>query len=1120
MRKMKFKRKIHVACMAGMLLTTSLPTWADSYAQSTRLSLVLSNVTISDVLSSVEKESEYVFFYSDAVREKLGQNVSVNVRAKTIHEILDQVLKGTGLTYVLNDRQIVITQETQAGSNQQEKKGITINGTVRDPQQEPLIGVNVHVKGTTIGTVTDINGNYFLEVPDQNAVLEFSYIGFQTHEVRVGSQININVNMEEESSNLEEVVVVGYGSQKKVSVVGSITAVEPAQLQQGTTRAVSNNLAGQLAGVIAVQRSGEPGSDGSDFWIRGISSFQDAGRSPLVLVDGIERTLDDLSAAEIESFSVLKDAAASAVYGVRGANGVIIVKTKRGQLGKPQVNVHLEQGFTQPVKLPDYIGSADYLSLLDEVYMDAGNPNPIYGEELINKYRTGEDPELYPDVNWLDAISKDMASNTRGDITITGGSDILRYALVASYYGERGIFERDKSQSWDSSTRLNKYNVRSNVDINVTKTTTVSVSIGGYLQEQNDLVQNVQDIWNYAFDTPPFVHPIQYSDGRNVRVQQRQNPWAEVTQHGYKTTSKSKVESLFSVEQDLKFITEGLKIKGLFSFDRFSESWVKRSRTPTYYNPASGRDPQTGELILAVGTDGQEFLGTEAKGEWGNKATYFEANLTYDRTFGKHAVNGMFLYNQRDYNDGSVVPFRRMGIAGRASYTYDNKYIAEFNFGYNGSENFAKGQRFGFFPSVAVGYLMSEEKFMEPVRDAISKLKFRASWGLTGNDQLKGRRFAYIPTIDEDGAYKWGVNNDFNRASRFEGEFGVDNLTWETVEKLNVGMELGLWNSLDFQIDWFKEQRRDIFMQRNNIPQSAGFRKTPWANFGKVDNGGVDISLNYNKQFNKDLHVGLRGTFTYARNKVIEMDEAMGVIGTNRQHTGHRVDELFGLIAEGLFTEDDFVTNEQGQQVLKEGIPSHTFSTVRPGDIRYKDVDGDGAITTKDEVALGGTVNPEIVYGFGATARYKNVDFNVFFQGNGRTYRFIGGVASNFLPGSSQGAMGNIFSNYNDRWTEENPSQDVFYPRLSWGVNANNSQESTWWYRNMSMLRVKDIEIGYSFPKQWVSKIGLSNLRLYAKGSNLFTFSQFDLWDPELDTNNGAKYPIMKSFSIGLDVNF
>lgn len=848
---------------------------------------------------------------------------------------MSEVFQNTNLTFVINDRQIIIKHKNEA---QQAPKGITINGTVRDAQQNPLIGVNVIIKGTTIGTTTDMNGNYFLEVPNQDAILTFSYIGFESQEVKVGGQININVNMEEESNNLEEVVVVGYGSQKKVSVVGSITAIEPEQLQQGTTRAISNNLAGQLAGVIAVQRSGEPGADGSDFWIRGISSFKSSGTKPLVLVDGIERTLDDLSAAEIESFSVLKDAAASAVYGVRGANGVIIVKTKRGQLGKPRVNFHMEQGFTQPTQLPDYIGSADYLSLMDELYMDAGNPNPLYGEELINKYRSGEDWELYPDVNWLDAISKDMASNTRGDLTITGGSDILRYALVASYYGERGIFE--------------------------------------------------------------------------------------------------------------------------------------------------------------------------------------ERNITYDRTFGKHAVNGMLLYNQRDYNDGSVVPYRRMGLAGRASYTFDNKYIAEFNFGYNGSENFARGNRFGFFPSVALGYFLSEESFMQPYKDTFSKIKLRASWGLTGNDQLDGRRFAYIPTIDEDGSYKWGVNNDFNRSSRFEGEFGVDDLTWETVEKLNVGIELGLWNSLDLQIDWFKEQRRDIFMQRNNIPTAAGFRKTPWANYGKVDNGGVDLSLNYNKQINKDLHVGLRGTFTFARNKIIEQDEALGVMDTNRQRTGHRVNELFGLVAEGLFTEDDFVTNEQGEQVLKEGIPAHTFSTVRPGDIRYKDVDGDGAVTSMDVVALGGTNNPEIVYGFGATARYKNVDFNIFFQGNGRTYRFIGGVVSNFLPGSSQGTMGNIFSNYNDRWTEENPSQDVFYPRLSWGVNANNSQESTWWYRNMSMLRVKDIEIGYTLPKAWMNKIGLSNIRLYAKGSNLFTFSQFDLWNPELDTQNGAKYPIMKSFSVGLDVNF
>ena len=981
-------------------------------------------------------------------------------------------------------------------------------------------GVNVLVKGTTIGTTTDIDGNYFISVPDKNAVLVFSYIGFESQEVKVGGQININVNMSEESNSLDEVVVVGYGSQKRASVVGSITAIEPAQLQQGTTRAVSNNLAGQLAGVIAVQRNGEPGSDGSDFWIRGISSFKGTGVSPLVLVDGIERTLDDLSAAEIESFSVLKDAAASAVYGVRGANGVILVKTKRGQLGKPKVNFHLEQGFTKPTQLPDYIGSVDYLSLMDELYMDAGNPNPLYGEEMINNYRNNVDPELYPNVNWLDAVSKDMASNTRGDLTITGGSDILRYALVASYYGERGIFVRDESKDWDSSTRLNKYNIRSNVDINVTKTTVVGISIGGYLQEQNGMAVSGQDVWNHAFETPPFVHPIQYSEGRDVRVRERTNPWAEATQLGYQTTSSSKVESLFSVEQDLKFITPGLKFKGLFSFDRYSKSWVKRHRTPTYYNPATGRDEE-GNLLLSVGTDGQEFLDTENKGEWGNKATYLEGNITYDRTFdGKHAVNGMFLYNQRDYQDGNVVPFRRMGIAGRASYTYDNRYIAEFNFGYNGSENFTKGNRFGFFPSVAVGYMLSEEKFMEKYKDTFSKIKFRASWGLTGNDQLDGRRFAFLPTIDTDGSYKWGVNNDYNRASRFEGEFGVMNLTWETVEKLNVGTEIGLWNALDLQVDWFKEQRRDIFMQRNNIPSAAGFRKTPWANYGKVDNIGVDLSLTYNQQITKDLHIGFRGTFTYAHNTIVEMDEALGVMGTNRQRTGHSVNELFGLVADGLFTEDDFVTNDKGDLVLKEGIPSHTFNSVRPGDIKYVDIDGDGSITNKDEVAMGGTVNPEIVYGFGATARYKQVDFNVFFQGNGKTHRFIGGVASNFLPGSSQGAMGNVLTNYNDRWTPENPSEDVFYPRLSYGANTNNSQNSTWWLRNMSMLRMKDIEVGYTLPKRWMSRIGLENIRLYAKGSNLLTFSAFDLWDPELDTQNGAKYPIMKSVSFGIDVNF
>lgn len=1093
---------------------------SDEYMQTKSFTVSIQNKTVKDVIHYIEDNSEFIFMYTKNLLGTLDRKVSIHVENKNISAIMEQLIAETGITYEIKGRQVVLSQA--APISQQQKKEIHINGTVWDEHGNPLPGVNVVVKGINTGTTTNIDGNYFLDVPGKSSILSFTYIGFEPQEATVGGLININVNMKELSTGLNEVVVVGFGSQKRESIVGSITTIEPGLLKQSPTRALSNNLAGQLAGVIAVQRSGEPGVDGSNFWIRGISSFQDAGRSPLVLVDGIERSLDDMDPSEIESFSVLKDAAASAVYGVRGANGVIIVNTKRGKLGKPSIDVHYEQGFTQPVKLPKFIGSSQYLSLMNELSLDGGG-SQIYDPEMIEKYRTNADSELYPNVDWLDAITRDHASNQRANLTVTGGSDILRYALVASYYGERGIFERDKSQTWDSSTKLNKYNMRSNVDVNITKTTIARVSIGGYLQETNGMIDDgdtraSDHVLSGAFETPPFVHPAIYSSGQIPKVKSRINPWSRATQHGFTTYSSAKIESMFSLEQDLNFLLKGLKAKGIFSFDRYIKSGIVRSKGPDYYYPAVARK-EDGSLDITIADYGQMFLGSDQKKEWGNKATYLEGNISYSNRFGEHNVDGMFMYNQRDYQDGSIVPFRRMGIAGRASYTYGNRYIGEFNFGYNGSENFAKGYRFGFFPSVAVGYLFSEEPFMVKYKDIFSKIKLRGSWGLVGNDQLEGRRFAYITTIDghNDNEYKWGVNNDYHRTGRYEGDFGIPYLTWETVEKVDIGLEVGLWNMLDLQIDWFQEHRRDIFMKRNTIPSSGGFMNTPWANYGKVDNKGVELSLTFNKQLNKDWYVGIRGTMTYAKNKIIQKDEAQGVMGTNRQRTGLPIGQLFGLVADGLFTENDFVDMEKG--ILKEGIPNHTFSSkVRPGDIKYIDIDKDGAITDMDEVPLGGTTDPQIVYGFGTNISYKNVDLNIFFQGNGQTYRFIGG--DGFLPGSSMGAMYNINENYQDRWTPENPQQDVFYPRLTYGRNDNNMKESTWWLRNMSMLRVKDIEVGYRFPKTWIGKAGLKSLRLYLKGSNLLTFSKFDMWDPELDTRNGMKYPIMKSLSVGLDVNF
>ncbi|WP_255376327.1 TonB-dependent receptor [Parabacteroides sp. Marseille-P3160] len=1000
-----------------------------------------------------------------------------------------------------------------------QQEGLRITGNVTDLKGEPLIGVNVMVKGTQAGVMTDINGAYSISVPNKYAILSFSYIGFVPKEEKVDSRRIVNIILEEDVGQLEEVVVVGYGTQKKASVVGSISTVEPGRLDVGTTRSLSNNLVGNVGGIIGAQRSGEPGYDNSDFWIRGINTFG-GNRSPLVLVDGIERSLNDLDVVEIASFSVLKDAAASAVYGVRGANGVIIITTKRGKAGKTNISVKTEHSITEPVKMPSFLGSADYLQLLYDVAKQ-DNVSPLYEQDIIDKYRTGYDTELYPDVDWVKAISNDQAQNTRVSLDINGGTEKLRYSFVGAYYNEEGIIKRDEEQSWNSSLRVNRFNMRSNVDMNLTPTTLINFSIGGYLQKRISPPQSIDDLFSAAFSTPPFVHPIVYQNGKIPRRSGRDNPWARTTQTGYERRASSKLESTFSVEQDLKVILSGLKAKAIFSYDYYSANGVTRSKEPIYYTPATSRDPETGELLLSDGTIGQEFLGHSLSSEWGNNSIYLEGNLTYDKTFGEHAINALFLYNQRDYDDGDKLPHRRQGFAGRAAYTYGGRYIGEFNFGYNGSENFSKGKRFGFFPSIAVGWIMSEEAFWENYRKAFNKVKFRMSYGLAGNDQLDGRRFAYVTTIGDTGGYDWGTNGSFfYRAGRREGEIGISDLTWETVAKTNLGLELGLFNIAELQIDFFQEKRKDIFMQRNNFPNSAGFATMPWANFGKVTNRGFEVTLDLNKQVNKDFFIGARGTLTYAKNKVTENDEAIGIKGTHRSSIGKPVGQIFGLVAEGLFTEDDFEDVEKG--VLKPDIPMHKFTNrVYPGDIKYKDFDEDGEITEKDRTAIGGTTNPELVYGFGVSTRYKNVDFGFLFQGNGRTYRVIGRGAD-FIPGANSGTTGNIYSNAYDSWTVDNPRQDAFYPRLHYGYNANNAQESTWWLKDMSMLRLKNLEIGYALPKSITRPAAISYARVFLRGTNLFCLSDFKLWDPEIDTpsNNGLRYPIMRSYSIGLEVNF
>ena len=999
-----------------------------------------------------------------------------------------------------------------------------VSGNVTDTKGEPLIGAYVVMKGNDkVYSLTDLDGNYTLELPEADATLVFSFIGYTKTEERVSGRKILNVQLSEQSTELGDAVVVAYGRQKRESVVASITSIAPEQLKVSTSRSISNNLAGTVAGVLAIQRSGEPGYDNSTFWIRGISTFQGAGGNPLVLIDGIERDINNIDAEEIESFSVLKDAAASAVYGVRGANGVILINTKRGQVGKPRVTIKAEIAGTAPVQLPSYIGAADFMQLIDDTLVDTGS-SPMYTQNIA-RTRANYDPDLYPDVNWIDAISKDYASNQRVTAEFSGGTDVLRYSFVAAAFNEQGILTRDPNKEWDPSIKLQRYNVRSNVDLNVTKTTKLRFNIGGYLQDRNSTTQSVSEIFNRAFRHVPFAFPVQYSTGQ-IPANEESNVWAMATQMGYQRTSQHKIETLFSIDQDLDFITPGLKASATFSFDRLSSGTVSRSTSPDFYNPASNRNEE-GMLIITKKSNGSNTLGHSTSGSFGTKSLYLEANINYNRTFAeKHAVQGLLLFNRRNYDNGDKLPYRTQGLAGRVAYTFASRYVAEFNFGYNGSENFAKGQRYGFFPSAALGWVVSEEPFMSGLKPYVNKLKFRASYGQTGNAELDGRRFAYLSTITDDydtlGMYYWGEETNYSRVGMAEGEFAVSDLTWEKVNKANIGIELGLFKgALDIQVDLFDERRNNIFMARESIPATAGFIKQPWQNYGKVKNQGAELSVKFNKQFASGLFISAMGTMTYARNTIVEMDEAASVVGTNRAKTGHPVNQLFGYIDEGLYTYDDFVDVEAG--ILRSDLPEVTLvSKVRPGDIKYKDIGGidgkpDGKIDVYDKTAIGGTVDPELVYGFGVNLSYKGFDFGALFSGVGRTWNILSG---NVIPVSNKGVYYNVFTNYNDRWTVDNPSQDVFYPRLDYGTNANNNQASTWWLKDMSFLRLKNVELGYSFPKAMLDKIKVAGIRVYLRGTNLLTFSSFKLWDPELKSTTGAAYPAMKSASFGVEFKF
>lgn len=989
-------------------------------------------------------------------------------------------------------------------------KRTKVTGTVKDEAGITLPGVNVVVKGTIIGTITDANGRFTLDAPS-DGVLLFTYVGFGTLEHPINGKENFEIVMTEGDTQLEEVVVVGYGTQKKVSVVGSISNIAPKAIKQTATTSLPNALSGRMPGIITRQTSGEPGFDAASIYIRGIATWGE--KAPLVVVDGIERSINSVNPDEVESLSVLKDASATAVYGVKGANGVILINTKRGKQGKPQVSFRTESAILTSLAERNYIDGYEYASLMNEGLANV-NKAPRWSNEELEKFRTGSDPYLYPNVDWIDKVLNKNSYQTINNLSVTGGNEIVRYYVNLGYSMQTGIYKKDNSNPHNTNAKVSRYNYRSNVDINLARDLVVELGVGGIIDDRNYPGAGAAGIFNGLRDTGPIAFPVTNPDGSisGLPTYIGSNPWGQSTRTGYSDEHLTTIQSTAGLNWDLsRLVTKGLSVRGHFSFDFYHANKALRHKN-FGIKQYLGKNEQTGEdMYITHREDNAMGYSIEQNS---NRAIYMDFSVNYQRTFNKHSVSGMLLFNRRQYDNLSAttsimnLPYRSQGMAMRATYDYAQRYFIEFNAGYNGSENFPKGKRMGFFPAVSLGWLVSGEPFWND--HVISNLKFRFSHGEVGNDQIGGDRFLYLTKMGQNMEQVYYFGQDQIRWNgMIESKIGYNNVTWETAIKTNLGVDLGLWKDcLSLQLDFFYEKRKGILMQRQSVPTGAGFLAASvlWGNLGKAENKGFDALLEFKDRTASGLFYSLRGNVTFARSKVLENDKA-DPLYSNLSEIGHPIGQPFGLVAEGFFKSEEDIDNWYDQTLLG-GRPL-------PGDVKYKDVNGDKVIDTNDQCAIGYTREPELVFGFGGTLEYKGFDFSAYFTGAARTSTFF--EDRTFWPFASGMGFFNVFEEvYDNRWTPETAAI-AKYPVVTEGYNVQSMRRSTVWQKDASYLRLKNLEIGYTLPKKVVNKIKLSNLRLFVNGTNLYTWDKINhTIDPESDN----WYPIQRTVNFGLAVEF
>ena len=1071
-------------------------------------------MTIKQAIQLIEKNSNYTFFYN-AADLKNTTNKNLNCEG-TIEEVLKEVFKGSGITYMIKGNEIILKVNKEEAAQQQPKKKRTVTGTVVDAENgDPVIGATVVVKGQKDGVITDLDGNFTIAISGSKAQLEFSYIGYRKKTVDVGDLGVINVKMESDNQLLSEVVVVGAGTQKKVSVTGSITSVKGLELKAPSS-SLTTSFAGKLAGVISMTSTGEPGA-ASEFYIRGVSTF--GGRAtPLILLDDVEISTADLNnipAETIESFSILKDASATAIYGARGANGVMLITTKTGKENeKTRINVTVENSFNKPMNFPDFVNGATWMEMYNEAQLTR-NPGatPKYSQLDIDNTRNQVNPYIYPDVQWKDVIFKNMNMNQRANVNISGGGSKASYYMSLQANHDTGLLDTKKVYSYNNNINNWGYNFQNNISYKITSTTKIDLHMNAQIRNKKGPNYSTSDLFaQMLYCNPinfPVTFPVQPGDthirfgnaiwtGSSVRT----NPYAYMLS-SFKEYNENTLNTSLKINQKLDFVTKGLSVQAMVNWKNWASSSYNRTIEPYYYgikggsyNPSNPTDYE----IERLGTSGTDYLKTSDISKASDQTFYLDARVNYDRQFNLHHVTGMPMYMQREYRS-SVLPERNQGFSGRFTYDYGQRYLVELNFGYNGTERLAKKERFEFFPAVSLGWVISNEKFFEPMTKYIDNLKIRGSYGLVGSDETGlsagAQHFLYIDQVSLNNiGFTTGVDMNYTLYGPLVTNYAVVNGGWERVKKLDIGIDLELFRQLTITADYFNEKRYNILLHREAWPESLGYYTAkPWSNKGKVDNWGIELSVNWRKEFTKDLYVDFRGNFTYTENKYVNLDEPVYPY-VWKTSTGKPLSRTTGYIAQGLFSSQEEIDNSPTQNL---------GSTVKPGDIKYRDVNGDGKIDGSDQVMISpyGTT-PRIQYGLGMNVTYKKFDFGVFFNGSAKRTIMISGISP--FGQSDYNVMQFIADDY---WSESNPNPNAKYPRLGLtsSQTANNTVASTYWMRNGNFIRFKTLELGYKF------KYG----RVYLNGDNIAVFSPFKLWDPELSWN---AYPLQRTFNIGVQLNF